>query len=58
GPLVAPSANIEGKPPAWTIKEAKKYFGDKADFYVDGGTIKKSPSMLIKIEDGTAVRLR
>jgi L-threonylcarbamoyladenylate synthase len=27
GPLVAPSANWEGWPPAKTIKEAKKYFG-------------------------------
>jgi len=26
-PLVAPSANLEGEPPAKTIKEAKKYFG-------------------------------
>ena len=30
GPLVAPSANPEGEPPARTIREARKYFGDKA----------------------------
>ena len=27
GPLVAPSANLQGKKPAETIKQAKKYFG-------------------------------
>ena len=58
GPLVAPSANVEGKPPATTVKKARKYFGDKVDFYVDGGTMKKNPSMVIKIESGVAVRLR
>ncbi len=50
GPLVAPSANISGKKPAKNIKEAKKYFGNKIDFYVDGGTIKNSPSILIEIK--------
>lgn len=36
GPLVAPSANPEGKPPAKTIAEAKKYFSERVDFYVSG----------------------
>ena len=31
GPLVAPSANFEGKPPAKTIREARNYFGEKVD---------------------------
>jgi len=52
GPLVAPSANIEGGRPAETIEEAKKYFEDKVDFYIDGGTLESKPSTLIKIEDG------
>jgi L-threonylcarbamoyladenylate synthase len=30
GPLAAPSANIAGKPPARTIKEAKRYFSEHA----------------------------
>ena len=34
GPLVAPSANPEGKKPAETIAEAKDYFGDKVGMYV------------------------
>jgi L-threonylcarbamoyladenylate synthase len=49
GPLVAPSANWEGKPPATTIREAKKYFGNKMDFYVDGGKLKSLPSTLVVI---------
>lgn len=34
GPLVAPSANWEGYPPAETINDAKKYFGSKV-FYLE-----------------------
>lgn len=48
GPLVAPSANHEGQPPAKTIKEAKKYFGNKVDFYVDAGKKNITPSTIIK----------
>lgn len=50
GPLVAPSANISGLKPATTIKEAKKYFGNKIDFYSDSGTIDAAPSILIEIK--------
>jgi L-threonylcarbamoyladenylate synthase len=55
GPLVAPSANPEGLPPARTIREAKKYFGDTVDFYVDGGTLRSLPSTLIRIKNGSIV---
>ncbi len=58
GPLIAPSANFEGKPPASTIREAKKYFGDKADFYVDHGRLAGEPSALIKITKRDIVTLR
>lgn len=58
GPLVAPSANTEGLPPSTTIEEAKKYFGNQVDFYVDGGKIECPPSKLIKIEDGKIIELR
>lgn len=58
GPLVAPSANWEGKPPANNIKEAQKYFGTKVDFYVDRGEVKSKPSKLIKIDDGRIEILR
>jgi len=58
GPLVAPSANWEDRPPAKTIKEAKKYFGNKIDFYLDGGRIILRPSKLVKIECGKEIILR
>lgn len=58
GPLVAPSANIEGEPPATTIEEAKKYFGEKVDFYVDAGRINIIPSVLIAIKNKKVVTLR
>lgn len=59
GPLVAPSANMAGAKPAQTLDEAKKYFKDKVDFYVDGGTIKLPPSTLIQLNiDGSYKILR
>ena len=59
GPLVAPSANTEGKEPALNVAEAKEYFGDKVDFYLAEGMLKSKPSALIKInEDGKIEVLR
>lgn len=59
GPLVAPSANIEGMPPAENIDEAKRYFGDSVDIYIDGGDIKGNPSKIIKLhKDGRVSILR
>jgi len=36
-PVVAPSANREGCPPARSVEEAIAYFGEEVDLYVDGG---------------------
>ena len=59
GPLIAPSANPEGFPPAQNIDEAKKYFGGSVDFYMDGGTINKKASKLIELnKDGSLIILR
>lgn len=59
GPLVAPSANVEGEKPSETIDEAKKYFGSSIDLFVDGGIIKSTPSTLIKLnDDGNYIVLR
>ena len=61
GPLIAPSANPEGLPPAYSINEAKAYFGESVDIYVDGGIVppETPPSRLIKIHaDGREERLR
>ena len=49
GPLIAPSANIEGLPPAKNILEAKEYFGDSVDLYVDGGNLADKASKIIKL---------
>lgn len=57
GPLAAPSANPEGKKPAETIKQAKDYFQNKVDFYVDGGRLAGKPSTLIKL-DGDKIEIR
>ncbi|MCR4328560.1 MAG: L-threonylcarbamoyladenylate synthase [Patescibacteria group bacterium] len=58
GPLVAPSANIEGKPPAKTVREAQEYFGDNVDWYVDGARVERKPSRLVKILEGKPVIMR
>lgn len=58
GPLVAPSANFEGESPARTIKEARKYFKAKVNFYMDGGRLVSRPSMLIKINGSRVSILR
>lgn len=58
GPLVAPSANPEGLPPTQTIKEAKKYFGDNIDFYLDEGKIISQSSTLIEIKNNKINILR
>ncbi len=58
GPLVAPSANWEGFPPASTVKEAEKYFNGKVDFYIDAGKLTSKPSSLIKIKDDKIEILR
>lgn len=61
GPLIAPSANPQGLPPARTVDEAVAYFGDAVDCYADGGTVPADmpPSRLLRIlDDGTVERLR
>lgn len=50
GPLVAPSANLEGMPPARNVGEAFRYFGTKADVYVKGKSKRSTPSLLIEIK--------
>lgn len=55
GPLAVPSANPEGLAPAKTIEEAKSYFGDKVDFYLDEGWLEGLPSTLVTLENGKMV---
>lgn len=61
GGLIAPSANPEGLVPAKNIKEAKAYFKDQIDFYIDGGEVPREtlPSKLLLIRrNGRSERLR
>lgn len=52
GPLVAPSANTEGNPPAVTIAEAKHQFGDRVGYYLGHGKIHGKPSTVISLLNG------
>lgn len=51
GPIIAPSANPEGMKPAETVEEAESYFGNRADFFVDGGRLSGLPSTVVRLED-------
>jgi L-threonylcarbamoyladenylate synthase len=58
GPLVAPSANTQGNEPAKNIAEAKNYFGNHVDFYLDGGTIDSAPSTIVSLKNGELKMIR
>jgi L-threonylcarbamoyladenylate synthase len=49
-PLTATSANPTGKEPARTVDEAKSYFSDMIEFFIDGGRLKsKSGSTVVEV---------
>lgn len=59
GPLLTSSANQPGEPPANTVVDARKYFGDAVDFYEDGGNLSgKQPPTLIRMVDDAVEILR
>lgn len=60
GPLVAPSANLEGQAPAENLTQASGYFGDAVDVYVDEGEVPASqpPSKLWRLNGEIWERLR
>jgi len=59
GPLLTSSANQPGKPPANTIDEAQKYFGNQVDFYVDGGDLSgRGASTVLRVVDDAIEILR
>lgn len=59
GPLLTSSANHPAEPTANTVDEARAYFGDKVDFYVDGGDLSgRAPSTVIRIVDDAIEVLR
>ncbi len=53
GPLLTSSANQPGKTTANNIIEAKTYFNDNVDFYVDAGDLsERKPSTIARFENG------
>ena len=59
GPLITSSANLPDQDPAETVEQAQNYFGDKVDYYQDGGSLKgRQPSTLIRIVDDAIEVLR
>ncbi len=59
GPLLTTSANAPGKEPASNIQEAKVYFGQEVDFYVNGGNLKdRQPSTIIRMVDDAIELIR
>lgn len=59
GPVIAPSANPEGFPPARNIIEAKNYFKDDVDCYVDGGEVPEAvhASEIIKVNEDETIEV-
>jgi len=51
GPLLTSSANSPGEPVANDISQARNYFGDSVDFYIDGGDlVSRQASTVIKVD--------
>ena len=57
-PIVAPSANWEGFPPAETVFQAFLYFGSSVAVYYNGGKLRGQPSALVKPEGDKVIVLR
>ena len=58
GPIIAPSANTEGRPPARNVAAAKAYFGTDVDFYIEGGDLDGPPSTIIEFDGEEVNTLR
>lgn len=59
GPLITSSANLPQEPFAKNVEEARSYFGDKVDFYVDSGDSKNhQPSTIVRMIDDEIEILR
>ena len=58
-PIATPSANISGRSSGTNIQDIIKDFGDKVDYYIDGGPSKLGiGSTIVKIEDNKPLILR
>ena len=59
GPLLTSSANHPGQPTAVTVDQARAYFADRVDFYIDGGDLSDhQPSTIIQIIDDAVEVIR
>lgn len=59
GPLISSSANQPGDLTATNINQARECFGDKVDYYMDGGDLSDhKPSTIIKIVDDAVEVIR
>jgi L-threonylcarbamoyladenylate synthase len=56
GPVTAPSANPPGGTPPRRLDEARAYFGDRVDVYVDGGELPGGGSTVASV-DGDELRV-
>ncbi len=57
GPLIGPSANVEGGPVANNITEAKGYFDNLVDLYIDAGEVNGQSSKVIKLQDDGSISI-
>jgi L-threonylcarbamoyladenylate synthase len=58
-PLTATSANRSGKEPARTLREAEKYFAQRVDVFVDGGTLtSQSGSTVVEVMEDSIKIIR
>jgi L-threonylcarbamoyladenylate synthase len=58
GPLISTSANPHGKEPAKNCNQAQEYFGDRVNFYVDGGILNNEPSRIYLVSGNNLNRVR
>ena len=57
-PIVAPSANWEGYPPAKSVFQAFLYFGGGVPIYYNGGVLEGKPSSLVRCKGKNLELLR
>jgi L-threonylcarbamoyladenylate synthase len=56
-PLTATSANPSGRPAARTAQEAKEYFSEQIDIFVDGGNLNSQTGSTVVALVGDSVRI-
>ena len=57
-PLLVPSANKSGEPPANTNKEAESIFKNEIDAIIEGESTSKTPSTIILVEGNNVKMIR